>query len=161
MVQILLGRSGTQEDAELTPQTLVVKVGGGGALSPEARSSRARCCIPSKASTMGSRLTVWVGRTGTRICSSPPSVVTMKCRLPKRTSAPEAHPPTWLAIRSLKRSARCAKAPTWCANCRRLEPPISEFHDCVSSPDGVQEIHEGLYWFVLNVSMSSSSHLCS
>jgi hypothetical protein len=43
----------------------------------------------------------------------------------------------------------------WC-----LEPPTSEFCDCTSGPDGVQERHEGLYWFRQNIPTSSSSHLC-
>jgi hypothetical protein len=34
MVQVLLGQLGSQEDAELTPQTLVVEVGGGGGVTP-------------------------------------------------------------------------------------------------------------------------------
>jgi hypothetical protein len=61
MVQVLLGQLGSQEDAELTPQTLVVEVGGGGVLPPEARSSEARSCIPSKASTIGSTSVVPAG----------------------------------------------------------------------------------------------------
>jgi hypothetical protein len=40
----------------------------------------------------------------------PPLMATMKSRLSKRTSAPGAHPPAWLATRSFVESTRCAKA---------------------------------------------------
>jgi hypothetical protein len=62
-----------------------------------------------------------------RICSNSPPMVTTKSRLPKRTSAPGAHPLVWLAIRRLMKSSRCANPPTWYANCWFSGPSTSEF----------------------------------
>jgi hypothetical protein len=107
--QVLLGQSGTQEDAKLMPQTLVVEVEGttnpGGAILWGAQLHP----LESLNNGAGVGCAGRADRTG--ICSSPSLAVTMKSRLPKRTSALGTHPPEWLAIRSLKRSTRHAQGP--------------------------------------------------
>jgi hypothetical protein len=60
---VLLGQSRTQEDMELTPQTLVVEVEG--RTNPGGMILQVRSRIPLKASTMGSGLAVRAGWTRT------------------------------------------------------------------------------------------------
>jgi hypothetical protein len=120
MVQVLLGRSGTQEDMELMPQTRIVEIEGptnpeDAILQGAQLHSVERLDNGVKVGNNGVKVG-GAGWTGTQICSGPPHVLMMKSKLPKHMSAPGAHPLMWLAIRSLERSTRRAKSPTWRAN---------------------------------------------
>jgi hypothetical protein len=108
--QVLLGRLGTQEDAVLMPQTHVVELEG--PTKPEGAILHSAQPHPLESLDNG----VEVGGMGgadrnTNLLESP-FRGDDESKLRKRTSAPGAHPAVWLAIRSLKRSTRCAKAPT-------------------------------------------------
>jgi hypothetical protein len=51
------------------------------------------------------------GWDGTENLLQPPSMVTVKSRLPKRPGALGAEAPVWLAIHGLLESTKCAKHP--------------------------------------------------
>jgi hypothetical protein len=85
---------------------------------------------------------------GVGALASSPSVVTMKSRLPKRTCAPGVQSMSWLAIRSLMKVMKRAKAPTWRVNCRCSESPASKFCGLrVWDRMAVQRGHKDVYWF--------------
>jgi hypothetical protein len=66
-------------------------------------------------------------RTRKLACASPPSAVTKKSRLLKRTCAPRTQLLTWLVICGLLKTMRRTKVPTWRANYWCFEPPTSKF----------------------------------
>jgi hypothetical protein len=108
-MQVLLGRSGTQEGVELSPQPLAIKIemlaALGGAILQGAQ--------PQPLERLNDGVEVGGARGSDRNGNQlqPSLHGMMKSRLPKRMSAPGAHLPAWLAIRSLVESTRRAKGP--------------------------------------------------